>query len=153
MSRTNHAKQIDGEIMADPHGWADARLPRALTFRAWRIPASGQAIELDIGGPDTLEDALAEAQLGTGICHKETVLILEQDSGKRRAVQHAFAVKRKSQPIWRKCPDTGVSKPFHPLYLDELFSVEVDAFQPTRPFDAFRDNAAGRDLTLVEQGA
>lgn len=131
---------------------APAILPaeRAIHFRAWRVPASGEAIELDIGEPDTLKDALAEAQLGTGICHKETVLILESDAGRNRAQQHAYAVKQQSSPSYRKCPETGVSKPVRPLYLAHLFSVAVDAFEPKRRFDAFRDNAAGRDLSLVE---
>jgi len=122
----------------------------ARTFKAWRVTTSA-TYPLDIGQPDTLTDALNECQLGSALQHKETVLVHEYDAGEDSGTLRAYAVKQKSQPLWIKCPQTGVSKPMRPLYLDALFAVAVRDFDPVRPFDAFADCPVGFDRTLVEQ--
>ena len=118
------------------------RIGRTLTFRAWRIPASGNAIPLDIGEPDTLADALTEAKLGTCLQHKEALYVHERDDARRTGTLHTFAVIKKGA-TWRRNPQTGVSERFEELDLKPLHSVAIRDFAPDTPFDAFRDDAVG----------
>ena len=126
---------------------------RPQLYRAWRVCGAPDALPLDIGDCDTLADAKNEAMLGGGLCHKDTLLIHRRHDGLAVGELYAFAVKQKSQAVYRKCEATGMTKPFKPLYLAELFSLPVNEFEPTRPFDAFRDDAVGVDRTLVDAQA
>lgn len=123
---------------------------RATRFRAWRVAESLVAHPLDIGAPIDLLEALNEAQLGSGLSHKDTLLIHERHAGKNRGVLRSYAIKQVSKPTYRRDPTTGVPKAERPLYPDLQFEVSVPEFEPERPFDALADNAAGRDLSLVE---
>jgi hypothetical protein len=127
-----------------------ARLPHSRTFRAFRVPASGTAIPLDIGAPATLAEATDAAMLGNGFQPKETLFIHEVDDARRRGVLYTFAVKQLSRAIWVRDPATGVSRAERKIYPDPLCAVAMDSFEPTRRFDAFRDCPVGADLTLVE---
>jgi hypothetical protein len=126
------------------------KLPRAVAFSAWRVPQAeaSPAIPLDIGQPDTLQDALNEALLGGGLLHKETLLIRRDDAASGAAMLYSYAIKRQSKATYVR----GAAGPVRsqPLYLDLSFSLPVDAFVPVPPFDALRDGACGRDLSLVE---
>lgn len=121
---------------------------RATTFQAWRVTQSA-AYPARLAAPDTLDDAVAQALVGNCIQHKETLLVrVTPPTGPSHL--HAFVVKQKSQPVWVRDDSTGVSKPIRPLYAAPIFSMAIDAFMPTLPFDALRDPAHGRDLSLVE---
>lgn len=122
------------------------------TWRAWRVCGADRALPIDLGECFTLTDAKNEAMLGGGLCHKDTLLIHRSHAGLGVGELHAFVVKQKTQPIYRKCETSGVTKPFKPLYLADLFALPVDDFEPTRPFDAFRDDAVGVDRSLVMVG-
>lgn len=130
------------------------RIPaeHANRFRAWRVvPGNPLAYPLDIGAPVDLLEALNEAQLGSGLSHKDTLLIHERHAGKNRGVLRSYAIKQQSKANYRRDPATGIPRAERPLYPDLQFEVSVPEFEPERPFDALRDNAAGRDLTLVTQ--
>ena len=120
-------------------------------YRAWRVCGAPDALELDIGECFGLFEAKNEAMLGGGLCHKDTLLIHRAHDGIAVGELYAFAVKQKSQPEYRKCEATGLTKPFRPLYLTELFSLPIRDFNPDRPFDAFADDPVGVDRTMVRQ--
>jgi hypothetical protein len=123
------------------------KLQHATVFRAWRTN-EGPARELDIGQPVDLTDAVSAATTHF-MAHKDTLLIHEHDGARRKGMLHTFAIRQKAA-TWGRNPTTGASERVTPLYADKLFSVPVDAFEPTRTFDAFRDCPTGVDLTLVE---
>lgn len=123
------------------------RLPHATVFRAWR--QSGEvARPLDIGQPADLAEALAAAKAHYW-AHKDRLFIHERDDARRTGTLHAFAL-RKKKAVWVRNPLSGLSERIEPLDPDLLFSLPVDAFEPTRAFDALCDDPVGRDLTLVD---
>lgn len=125
---------------------------RTVTFRAWRVPHGSlhPALPLDIGTPGDITEALAKAIDGTGLQHKDGLLIHARDEARRAGVLRSYGIKQRSQPVWRKCEATGEPKSVRPLYADELFARPIFDFEPERPFDALRDDAVGVDRTLVE---
>jgi hypothetical protein len=131
---------------------ATASLSRAVTFTAYRVPrGSTQPLPLEIPACLSLAGALNAALAGNCLNHRDALLIRQQDSGRGGNTLHAWAIKRKSQARYVRGSD-GLSHPVHELYAAELFSVAVEAFEPVRPFDAFSDDASGRDRQLVEGG-
>lgn len=122
------------------------KLPRATTYRAWRL--SGEtARELAIGEPETLAEALAQATMEYWV-HKDTLLIHERDEARRKGTLHSYAI-RKKKAMWVANPCGGPAVRVEPLYPDPVFALPVDAFEPTRPFDALRDSASGVDRQLI----
>ena len=122
------------------------RMPveRALTFRAWRLPhGSEQTHPVAVEQAETLEEAREAAMIGGALNHKDRLFVREYHDGKRAGLLHGYYVKQKA-PIWRE------GKRVQPLVLEHQFSMLTDSFLPTRPFDALKDEASGRDLTLVE---
>lgn len=119
---------------------------RALTFRAWRLAdGSKQGHPVAVEKANTLDEARTLAMTGdTVLNHKDRLFIREYHDGKRSGLLHGFYVKKKAA-IWRD------GERMKPLVLEHQFSLDTDAFLPTRPFDAFTDEASGRDLTLVSQ--
>lgn len=124
------------------------KLPRAVTFRAWKLGTTDQAHPVEIEA-DTLDDALAAALADGCLNHKDRLFILHSDEGRGRAWLHCWSIKRKSTPRYVRGPDM-TSRPVYDLYAADPFVMAVDAFAPTRPFDALRDDPCGVDLTLVE---
>lgn len=122
------------------------RLPKATTFRAWRV-GEANALPLDIGEPTDLAEAVFAAT-SHFLAHKDTLIVHEHDAARRKGTLHTFAIRKKAA-TWVRNPVSGLSERMEPLFADKLFAVPVDAFEPTRGFDAFRDNASGRDLSLV----
>lgn len=84
-----------------------------------------------------------------GLLHKDTLLVHEQHEGLRVQKLHSYRI-RKGAAIYVRNPRTGLVERAEPLKADHQFSLQVDAFAPSRPFDAFRDDPTGVDLTLVE---
>lgn len=122
----------------------------AKTFRAWRLAGDiaqpTKALPVEIGSPQTLDEAKAAV---LSVFHKDTLFIEERDAGRGEAFIHAFRV-RQGTPVYRRNPQTGLQERHKPLKPDHLFTLPVDVFEPTRPFDAFRDSASGVDRTLVQ---
>lgn len=136
--RTSQLHRINARLDAE----------RATVFRAWRVTPLG-TYPIDIGQPDTFAEAENEAQLGTGLSHKDTLLIHERDDAKRAGTLRSYSVVKKAA-VWRRNELTGLSERFEPLAIKPGFLLPIYQFEPTLPFDAFRDNATGVDLTLVE---
>lgn len=125
------------------------RLAHSTTFRAWRL--SGEtARELDIGTPANLAEAMTGA-LTHFWAHKDSLLIHEHDDGRRKGTLHSYAI-RKKKAMYVANPCGGDPVRVEPLFPDPVFALPVDAFEPTRAFDALRDDAVGIDRTLVEGG-
>lgn len=127
------------------------KLPRAKRFRAWKQAGGRPAILLDIGDAATLDAALLAALAGP-VIHKDTVIIHEWNAATRQGTLHTWRI-RESARVYRRDPVTGLSAPMKPLKPDHLFSLPVDEFAPTRPFDALRDDATGFDRALIEGAA
>lgn len=125
------------------------RLPKAVTFKAWRLAEGQTALPVAVQAA-TLDDALSAALVAGGLCHKDTLFIRHDDMGRGQSTLHAWAIKRKSQARYVRGPD-GCSRAVHDLYPTPLFSLAVDAFRPTPPFDAFKDDPVGVDRSLVSQ--
>ena len=122
------------------------RLPRSHFFKAYRLDAA-EAREIDVSKAQSLEEAVETAKVSCSF--KSTLIIHEIDDGRGRGTQHAYTIRRKAA-VWRKNQQTGMPERFSPLWADWCFSLPVDAFVPTAPFDAFRDDPVGIDRTLVE---
>lgn len=137
MSRTKQAARVDTAM--------------ARQFIAYRQGGNGEAREIGRTTAVTLTGALANLTTAF-LAHKDTLFVVERHDGLRKTVLHAYRI-RKGTATWQRNPETGLSERVEPLKPDHLFSLPVDAFQPTRPFDAFLDNPTGVDLTLVEGGA
>lgn len=120
---------------------------RATTFRAW---INNREIEgcTALAEALTFEEAVAAVEHWAN--HKDSLSVLRDDAGKRSKLLQVYAIKRESKNTWRRDPMTGLSEPYRKQYAALVYTMAVDAFEPTRPFDAFRDNAVGRDLSLVE---
>lgn len=123
------------------------RPERSVTFRAWlnSTEVHGCAALADAL---TFEDVLAAVQHWAS--HKDNISILRDDAGKRSKQLNVYTIKQESQRKWRKDPVTLMPIAYRKQYPALIFAMMVDAFEPTRPFDAFRDCPVGRDLTLVE---
>ena len=85
----------------------------SVTYRAWRIgdtDAFGNPFSqaIPVGEPETLKDALAQALVYGGLCHKDRLAIRETGVRLRQWASgaeevpfdrvHLFQIKRKSQP-------------------------------------------------------
>lgn len=121
----------------------------AVSFKAWKVGTTGIAYPADlVCDVETPEQAAAYA----GAQHKESVLVLHSNDALRPEQRHVLSVYviRKGKAEYRRID--GQTVRVEPLKADLVtrFAVAED-FSPIRPFDAFRDNAVGRDLTLVER--
>lgn len=108
------------------------------TFAAWRVGERSQAYPLDPAGA-TLAEVVGNA--APSCFHKDTLIVRETDPLTRETTVHHFAIKRESKGRW--VTRNHVPTKVHDLYADPLFAMRVDAFEPTRPFDALRDEATG----------
>jgi hypothetical protein len=129
-----------------------ARMDAAMAhqFIAYRQSGNSEAREIGRATATTLAGALAELSQGF-FAHKDTLFVVEKHDGLRKSTLHAYRI-RKGAATYLRNPQTGLAERVEPLKPDHLFSLPVDAFQPTRPFDALLDDATGVDWTLVEGG-
>lgn len=120
-------------------------------WTAWRL-GERESIPLDVGHPETLDDALAAA-MGRVTQAGEIVAVQHSHTGLRKHTLWQFAVKRSTKKgFWRDSTNGGrrvfVGK-LEPKLLSEV--ALAAPFQPVEPFDAFRDDPVGVDRALVEQ--
>lgn len=114
-------------------------------FGAYRQRGGGEALHF-LGTAETMPAVQAKAM--HALQHKDTLLIHQNDPRTGNEWLHAFKVRQGAAQC-RRNEQTGLSERWHPLKLDALFSVPVDAFAPTRPFDAFADDPVGADRGLI----
>lgn len=100
---------------------------RRLRFKAWKPGVNGEAHPLDCDNAETLDQAFAKAL--HGCAHKDWITVLQTDTitGDQLLVT---AVVRQGKPVWRKCPDTLVSKQFRDLFADRQMPMKVRNFEP-----------------------
>lgn len=115
-------------------------------FGAYRQRGQMETLHF-LGTAETMPEA--QAMASNTLQHKDTLLIHQNDPRTGKQWLHAFKV-RQGAAQWRRNEQTGLSERYHPLKLDALFSVPVEAFRPVRPFDAFRDDPVGHDFGLIE---
>lgn len=121
----------------------------AVTVRAWRL-AGGKAYPLEIGRPVDLQEAVAMALSAQSFNRKEGLAIEVANVADRAAQVHFYAIQE-GAPVYRRDPVTGRSERVAPIKAAPLWTAPFMAFEPVPLFDALRDPAHGRDLTLVQQ--
>jgi hypothetical protein len=121
---------------------------QARQFIAYRQRDDGLAVDMGTVTAASLQGALANLAQ-SGLAYKDTLFVRERHDGLRFSTLHAYRV-RKGAAVYQRNPQTGLSERVEPLKLDRLFSLPVDSFTPTRPFDALRDDAVGHDFGLIE---
>lgn len=121
---------------------------RAVTFRAWRD--NREVVNCPgLDDAQTFEEAINAVAPGSP--HKSAVSVLLDDAARGRRQLNVYQIKKSSKRgHWRAAYDGG-----RPVFEAEMeghlvMSIPVDAFEPTRLFDAFRDDPVGCDRTLVE---
>jgi hypothetical protein len=67
-------------------------------------------------------DTLVDAQVAAGVRAKQHIMVRERDEFTGRVVEHFYAVKQRSQPIYVRKPGMAHSVQERPLYLEHLFS-------------------------------
>lgn len=120
-------------------------------WQAWLLgKQSNYPIELD--APETLNEALSQAVAHAGNTG-DTLAIQYSHTGRGKHTLWLFAVKRSTKHgTWRPAYDGGRKVFVGNLEPKQLAEMALAApFKPVEPFDAFRDDPVGRDLTLVEQ--
>ena len=139
----------EGRLPELPRGAFAHRLPRAVTFRAWREnrPVNCPALT----AAQSFEEAIAAVLPGSQ--HKSVVSVLRIDTGRNEQEVRFYRLKQSTKHgYWRDATDGGRKVFVGNLEPELLHALPVLAFEPARPFDALRDGASGRDLTLVENG-
>lgn len=114
------------------------------TFRAWQT-MGGQAYPADTGNAATLVEAVNRAALGCQ--HKATLFVLQRDELTGAQVLSISAIK--ARKVWRKCPDTFVTKQFSESYPAEITQVRMSAFAPWS-FDVMADPVGRVDPGFVD---
>lgn len=116
-----------------------ARNPRpaqlAASFDAFRVLSSGKAQRLEISAA-SIEDAADQA--AAWCAHKDTFAIRETPALGGNAVVHFYTMKRKSRA--RYVHQDHVTRAVHDLYGEELFAVQMAAFEPVEPWRCTRDS-------------
>src|SRR5690606_19273755 len=123
----------------------------AETWTAWRL-GERESIPIDVGQPATLDDALIAA-MGRVTQAGEIVAVQHSHTGRGKHTLWQFKVKRSTKVgTWRDS-ENGGRRVFVGRLEPKLICQTAMAapFAPVEPFDAFRDDAVGRDLTLVEE--
>jgi hypothetical protein len=123
---------------------------RAETWSAWRL-GERESLPIDLGAAETLDEALLAA-MGRVTDSGQIVAIQHSHAGRRQHTLWQFRVTRSTKKgTWRAATDGG-----RPVFVGKLEAkllcktALAAPFEPVEPFDAFRDDPVGRDLTLIE---
>jgi hypothetical protein len=120
-------------------------------WQAWRL-GERESYALDLGTPETLDDAVMAA-LGQALDAGHIIAIQHSHAGQGSHTLWQFKTTRsKHKGIWRDALDGGRRVFVGKLEAKLLVGPVALAapFEPTRPFDAFRDDPVGRDVRIVE---
>jgi hypothetical protein len=120
-------------------------------WQAWKL-GERESMRVPLDAPNTLDEAVAQALVA--LCwHPGDMLTVQRiHTGRNKITLWQHAVRRSAKRYsWRPATDGGkpvkVCEPEAKL----LLQTELAApFAPVERFDAFRDDPAGRDLTLVQ---
>lgn len=123
---------------------------RAETWAAWRLGPS-VSYPIDLGNPESLDEAVMQA-MGQ-MRHPGDMLAVQcSHVGRGRHILWQFKVQQSSKiGIWRDSTNGGRKVFVGRLEAKLLSEVALASpFAPVEPFDAFRDDPRGRDLSVVE---
>lgn len=123
-------------------------------WSAWRL-GERESDPVPLIGADTLDDAVRQALHKLAFHPGDVLAVQHSHAGLRKHTLWQFAVKRSTKRYrWRPALDGGkpvkVAEPETKLIAQTAMAAP---FTPVERFDAFRDDAVGRDLTLVEGSA
>lgn len=124
---------------------------RAESWQAWKL---GERESYPITPIcDTLDQATQQALRALCWQPGDTLAIQHSHAGRNIHTLWLFTVKQSTKVgIWRESTNGG-----RKVFVGKLLAKPIcqtalaEPFAPVRPFDAFRDDPVGRDLTLVEQ--
>lgn len=120
---------------------------RSVSFRAWRILSTGHCQPLGEIRADSAEDAcwrsLPTLQRGVQF------FVEEHDAARGMTTVRLYQVKHKANPSRRFNTATQRMEDVGKEYAALVSQWLSDAFDPRRPFDAFRDRASGGDPQLI----
>ena len=117
------------------------------TFTAWQT-MGGQAHPVDTGKAETLTEAVSFAALSCP--HKANLFGLQRDELTGAQVLSVSAIK--ARKVWRKCPDSLITKQVSESYPAEITQVRMSAFAPWS-FDVFADPVGRGDAGCVDIAA
>jgi hypothetical protein len=122
-------------------------------WKAWKL-GERESIALRIGQPVDLEEALAPAVADACWQPRDILAIQRSHDGRGEYTLWQFTVKRSTKVgTWRES-SCGGGRVFvgrmEPKPLGTPVALAAP-FAPVEPFDAFRDNPVGLDLSLVNQ--
>lgn len=125
---------------------------RADEWRAWRL-GERESDEVALNAPETLNETVRQALVGLCWHSRDVLAVQYRHSGLGKIMLWQFAIRRSTKRgTWRAAYDGG-RKVFVGALEPKLICETALAapFTPVLRFDAFRDDAVGRDLTLVSQ--
>jgi hypothetical protein len=125
-------------------------MPRT-AFAAWRVTEGSSLAQPIEAGGDMLADFLADVK-AHGLCHKDVLFVRETDTIAGQGRLHSFKVTRRSVGRWVTDRGTAVPRKVHDLDLAPLFSVEVDAFEPTPRWQWSPGDVVGIERDVVARG-
>ena len=119
-------------------------------WSAWRL-GERESDPVPPIGPDTLDDAVRQALHKLAVQPGDILAVQYTHAGLRKHTLWQFAVKRSTKRYrWRPATDGGKPVKVHELEPKLIAQTALAApLAPVERFDAFRDDAVGRDLTLV----
>jgi hypothetical protein len=121
-------------------------------WQAWRI-TEHQTYPIALDRPETLKEAQDQAVAAVCWNRGEALAIQHSHDGAGKHTLWLYSIKQSTKRgRWRAAHDGG-----RPVFVGN-FEPHLIAktalavpFAPVEPFDAFRDDPVGRDLSLVEQ--
>jgi hypothetical protein len=120
-------------------------------WQAWKL-GECESYLLPVDRPNRLEAALDQALVGACWNRGDTLAVQHSHAGRGNHTLWLYTIKQESKPQYRRDPITGEAARSQRLYPVLVTQTALTApFAPVDPFDAFRDDPVGRDLTLVEQ--
>lgn len=135
-----HVERFDGAV----------RAIRAEQWSAWKL-GERDSRPLALDAPETLDEAVAQAMATCCPQRGDRLAIHLTHAGKRKATLWLYEVKQSATiKAWRPASDgSGRKVAVHAMEAKLWLQTEA-LFSPVEAFDAFRDDASGRDCSLVE---
>lgn len=118
------------------------------TWQAWKL-GERDSRPIPLTEVETLDEAIRQAMLASWQ-PGDRLAVLYTHLGRNKRTLWLFAIKR-STKVYDYRPSTNGGAPVRVgrLYPERLIETQVQSFAPVEAFDAFRDNAVGRDLQLI----
>jgi hypothetical protein len=122
-------------------------------WKAWRMVGGiGYPIGFDTA-PETVGEVVGRALAATAFNPGDMLAIQHSHEGRNEYRLGIYAVKRSGKNGTWRASYNGGRRVFDGRLEEKLmFAAELtQPFAPVEPFDAFRDNPVGLDLSLVNQ--